>query len=46
LSLAGRGAHFVATKDVRTLSEAMRNHAAAEVAARGDQTFTGTITRW
>jgi glycerophosphoryl diester phosphodiesterase len=46
LSLAGRGAHFVATKDVRTLSEAMRNHAAAEIAARGDPTFTGTITRW
>lgn len=46
LSLAARGAHFVATKDVRTLSEAMRNHAAAEVAARGDQTFSGTITRW
>jgi glycerophosphoryl diester phosphodiesterase len=46
LSLAGRGAHFVATKDVRTLSDAMRNHAAAEVAARGDPTFTGTITRW
>jgi glycerophosphoryl diester phosphodiesterase len=46
LALAARGAHFVATRDVRTLSEAMRTHAAAEAAGRGDQNFTGTVTRW
>jgi len=43
LDLAARGAHFVATRDVRALSEAMRTHAAAE--AR-DPTITGNITRW
>jgi glycerophosphoryl diester phosphodiesterase len=45
LDLAARGAHFVATRDVRALSEAMRTHAAAEALAR-DNTITGTITRW
>jgi glycerophosphoryl diester phosphodiesterase len=30
LDFAARGAHFVATKDVRTLGEAMRAHAAAD----------------
>jgi glycerophosphoryl diester phosphodiesterase len=45
LALAARGAHFVATRDVRSLSEAMRAHAASEAAARGDP-FSGTITRW
>ena len=35
LELGARGAHFVATRDVRSLGEAMRNHAAAE----------GSITR-
>jgi glycerophosphoryl diester phosphodiesterase len=39
LDLAARGAHFVATQDVRALSEAMRTHAAAEALA-------GYITRW
>ena len=34
LALAAKGAHFVATKEVRSLSEAMRTHAAA--AARDD----------
>jgi len=43
LDIAARGAHFVATRDVRALSEAMRTHAAAE--AR-DHTTSGTITRW
>jgi glycerophosphoryl diester phosphodiesterase len=46
LALAARGAHFVATRDVRALSEALRTHAAAEIAARDDPNFTGTITRW
>jgi glycerophosphoryl diester phosphodiesterase len=41
LGLAARGAHFVGTKDVRSLSEAMHTHAASEAAARDD-----TITRW
>jgi len=45
LDLAARGAHFVATRDVRALSEAMRTHAAAEAGAR-DHTVTGNITRW
>jgi glycerophosphoryl diester phosphodiesterase len=45
LDLAARGAHFVATRDVRALSEAMRTHAAAEALAR-DPTATGSITRW
>jgi len=45
LDLAARGAHFVATRDVRALSEAMRSHAAAEALAR-DPTATGSITRW
>jgi len=45
LDLAARGAHFVATRDVRALGEAMRNHAAAEALSR-DGTITGTITRW
>ena len=45
LDLAARGAHFVATRDVRALSEAMRTHAAAEVLGR-DPTATGSITRW
>ena len=43
LDVAARGAHFVATQDVRALSEEMRTHAAAE--AR-DNTITGNITRW
>jgi len=45
LDVAARGAHFVATRDVRALSEEMRAHAAAE--AR-DSTITGnmSITRW
>ena len=43
LDLAARGAHFVATRDVRALSEAMRTHAAAETR---DHTATGSITRW
>src|SRR6185437_5481081 len=43
LDIAARGAHFVATRDVRALSEAMRTHAAAE--AR-DHTTSGTITSW
>jgi glycerophosphoryl diester phosphodiesterase len=43
LELAARGAHFVATRDVRALSEAMRSHAAA--LAR-DNTIAGNITRW
>jgi hypothetical protein len=42
LDFAARGAHFVATSDVRTLGEAMRAHAAAHAAAR-DST---TVTRW
>jgi glycerophosphoryl diester phosphodiesterase len=45
LALAARGAHFVATKAVRSLSDAMRLHAASEAAARGD-TISGIITRW
>lgn len=45
LDLGARGAHFVATRDVRALSEAMRTHAAAEALSR-DTTITGTITRW
>ena len=45
LDLAARGAHFVATRDVRALSEAMRTHAAAEALSR-DGTITGTFTRW
>jgi glycerophosphoryl diester phosphodiesterase len=45
LDLAARGAHFVATRDVRALSEAMRTHAAAEALAR-DNTISGGITRW
>ncbi len=45
LDLGARGAHFVATRDVRALSEAMRTHAAAEALSR-DTTTTGTITRW
>jgi glycerophosphoryl diester phosphodiesterase len=39
LALGARGAHFVATRDVRSLGEAMRNHAAAEAHAR-DATIT------
>lgn len=34
LDIAARGAHFVATRDVRVLSEAMRTHAAAEALVR------------
>jgi glycerophosphoryl diester phosphodiesterase len=45
LALAARGAQFVATREVRSLSEALRAHAAAEAAAR-DPSFTGTVTRW
>jgi glycerophosphoryl diester phosphodiesterase len=45
LALAARGAHFVGTRQVRALSEALRAHAAAEAAAR-DPSFTGTVTRW
>ena len=45
LTLAARGAQFVATREVRSLSEALRAHAAAEAAAR-DPSFTGTVTRW
>ncbi|HEY0339860.1 MAG TPA: glycerophosphodiester phosphodiesterase family protein [Steroidobacteraceae bacterium] len=44
LALAARGAHFVGTKDVRSLSEAMRTHASA--AAGRDDTPPGDITRW
>jgi len=46
LDVAARGAHFVATRDVRALGEAMRTHAAAEALARDDTTVTGNITRW
>jgi glycerophosphoryl diester phosphodiesterase len=44
LDVATRGAHFVATQDVRALSEEMRTHAAE---AR-ENTMTGNmnITRW
>jgi glycerophosphoryl diester phosphodiesterase len=45
LELAARGAHFVVTKDVRTLGEAMRAHAAANASARESATV-GAITRW
>jgi glycerophosphoryl diester phosphodiesterase len=45
LDFAARGAHFVATKDVRTLGEAMRAHAAASAAAR-ENTLAGAVTRW
>lgn len=45
LDLGARGAHFIATRDVRALSEAMRTHAAAEALAR-DNTIAGGITRW
>jgi len=45
LALAARGTHFVGTKDVRFLSEAMRTHAISEAAVR-DGTLSGTITRW
>lgn len=45
LALAARGAQFVATREVRTVSEALKAHAAAEAAAR-DPSFTGTVTRW
>jgi glycerophosphoryl diester phosphodiesterase len=45
LALAARGAQFVATKDVRSLSDALRTRAASEAAAR-DGTITGNITRW
>ncbi len=38
LDLAARGAHFVSTKDVRALSEAMRAHAAANTSARENTT--------
>jgi len=40
VDLAARGAHFVATKDVRTLGEAMRAHAAANASTRE------SVTRW
>jgi glycerophosphoryl diester phosphodiesterase len=40
LGLAARGVHFVATRDVRALGEAMRAHAAA------GNTIAGNITRW
>jgi len=36
LDLAARGAHFVATRDARALSEAMRAHAAAEAKSSSD----------
>lgn len=36
LNLAARGAHFVATKDVRSLAEAMRAHAASGALSGGD----------
>ena len=42
LALAARGAHFVGTRQVRALSEALRAHAAAEAAAR-EATLSGTI---
>jgi glycerophosphoryl diester phosphodiesterase len=45
LALAARGAHFVATRQVRALGDALRAHAAAEAAAR-DDTAAGNITRW
>ena len=45
LALAARGAQYVATREVRALSDALRAHAAAEAAAR-DPSFTGTVTRW
>jgi glycerophosphoryl diester phosphodiesterase len=45
LALAARGAQFVGTRQVRSLSEALRAHAAAEAAAR-EAAFTGTVTRW
>lgn len=45
LDLGARGAHFIATRDVRALSEAMRTHAASEATAR-ENTIAGSITRW
>jgi glycerophosphoryl diester phosphodiesterase len=45
LDVAARGAHFVGTRDVRALSEAMRTHAATEALAR-DNTISGGTTRW
>jgi glycerophosphoryl diester phosphodiesterase len=45
LDLAARGAHFVATRDVRTLGEAMRAHAAADAAARESTPAAGDVTR-
>jgi glycerophosphoryl diester phosphodiesterase len=45
LDLAARGSHFVATRDVRALGEAMRTRAAADALAR-DHTIAGGITRW
>jgi glycerophosphoryl diester phosphodiesterase len=44
LDLAARGADFVVTRDVRSLSEAMRKHASATVLARTDAS-TASITR-
>ena len=44
LDLADRGAHFVATRDVRALGEAMRTHAAAAALGR-DATITAKVTR-
>jgi glycerophosphoryl diester phosphodiesterase len=44
LDLAARGADFVVTRDVRSLSEAMRSHAAATALARAD-TAAASVTR-
>jgi hypothetical protein len=44
LELAARGADFVVTRDVRTLSEAMHKHAAARVLARAEVT-EASVTR-
>ncbi len=44
LDLAARGAHFVATRNVRALGEAMRTHAAADALAR-DNTIAGQEPR-
>jgi glycerophosphoryl diester phosphodiesterase len=46
LELARRGAHFVVTKDVRTLGEAMRAHAAANASARESTTIVRETPRW
>jgi glycerophosphoryl diester phosphodiesterase len=43
LALAARGADFVSTRDVRSLSDAMRAHAAAPTR---DNNIAGSVTHW